>query len=619
MARRVKKTGKGEKPADKLRRTILSFATDKPERIDGEFQDILQFLRSAGQTPTPVQRFVLKLIYKIPLDDKELTIELWDKFKERLIRTVTEVGFFHWLKEQNQINIPDPKYHLREDVNFTQFVFPWGRRGGKSSIVGYILGYEMYDLLHYYDPHDFFGIISTDEIRVMSIGVTKDQAESVKSVATACIDGHQFFDKYKLQDSKDRISFKTQKNIDRGENEDELKERPGVVMATYPCNQRMVRSKGNMILVFDEIAHYIREMNSVTGDDAVVNAATPSQAAFHHDFKDGFGDRQLSKTFFISDPLDEAGRFHQEYKNCFDEDEMKNHLMIQMASRTANPGALTTEFLKGQWKDMTEREYLATFEAKFTMGITSFIEDESWLECFEEDREWLLHAKSRVWYYAGMDLGFSDDKAVISIVHRTNNDEIIHDYQAVFWPKEYQNEQELYDDFLKEAEAVYNTFQPRFTVADQWEGQGITNACKRFGLKITLVSITDRLHSAMAKLFRSKLRAKKFRTTNKEEGKSFREELVNLRKLERRLGIIRVEKSPGHKDDEFDSIIRACWAAEKLEERQHMGLEEVEFQFRVGRTAGAAPPESMRPMSEANQFRRGIPGRGYNRWGMRRR
>lgn len=594
---------------EQLRRIVQSHIPADTRSITSQPEDILTFLKNAGRRPTPVQRFVLKLIYKLELDDTQRDIEVWDRFREELVGVLTEVEFFQWLQERGLINLANPTDYLSEDANIWSVVLVWGRRGGKSAVCGFIAAYELYKLLHLWSPHDFFGVIDTEEIRVMTISTTEDQAKFVRNYAVSCIDGHPFFRDYKLHDNQERITFKTQKMIDRGLTEEELNERPGVVMATYPCNSRAVRGSGNIVIVYDEIAHMIRTDGSVMGDEQVVNAASPSQARFH---KDG---HIHAKTFYISDPLDEAGVFHQEYEQGM-ADKGKSYLVMQLPTVVANPKAVTSEYLKKEMTRLGEKGFQAAYEAQFTMGVTSFIESPEWLtNAFDPARFFTLRAKRGVWYYVGVDLGFERDKSAISVVHRTNDNEIVQDYLRVFWPEDYTNDEVMYADILDSLEAVYKEFEPRKTIIDQHEGRGMKFASSRFGLKIEYVHITEVKHSEMAKLFRSYLRSGKFKTSMA-DGETFRKELVGLRKEMRRNDIIRVQKPQGGYDDEFDATIRSVWAAidEEFVER---GVEQVKFERSVTAQSSARQVLARGVPSKQFDFRARLRGPG-NRWGQRR-
>lgn len=608
---------KEETFSDQLRRIVMSHASKGQHTIGQEPEDILTFLKNAGMQPTPVQAFVLKLIYKLPLEDSTKVIEVWDRFRENLQDTLTEVEFFYYLVEQELINLTEPDQHLGDDVNIWNIVLAWGRRGGKTAISGFICAYEVYLLLHLWSPHDWFGVIETEEIRVMSISTTKDNAKFVRNYAIGCIDGHPFFRPYVLHDSQERITFRTQKMIDRGVTDEELKDRPGVVLATYPANQRIVRGAGNIVIVYDELAHYIRAEGSVTGDETVVNAASPSQARFHKDCGDGRGDRMYSKTISISDPLDEAGVFHREWERGFKWKDPA-YLTLRLPTVLANPVAVTSAFLYDQKEKMTEREFQAAYEAQFVLGVTSFIESMKWLEdAFEDDRSFHLRGHRGIWYYCGIDLGFERDKTAISVVHRTNTGQIVQDYLKVFPGGTFEHETEQYDAVLEILEAVYHEFAPREVITDQFEGRGIVHAASRFGLKITLEHITQLKHSEMAKLFRTYLRSGKFKTSAV-DGLSFRDELISLRKEDKGQGVIRVQKTQGGYDDEFDATIRSVWAAAK-EEKTNRGLETVERErgLTIGSTAHMAKARPVIPGQSTFRQRarnNGLNRRG-NRWG----
>jgi hypothetical protein len=77
----------------------------------------------------PLQRLIVKCIFAVPIDYKPVMIDMWDIFREKITRTVTEEECLHILYEEGRCNIKDwrdiPKRGFNEATIFA------GRRGGK--------------------------------------------------------------------------------------------------------------------------------------------------------------------------------------------------------------------------------------------------------------------------------------------------------------------------------------------------------------------------------------------------------------------------------------------------------------------------------------------------------
>jgi len=106
------------------------------KRVKRNLVSILDFAEAAWGPQielTPAQRFSVKLIYKIPLDDKAKVIRVWDKFKENLLYTLTETEYRKYLNEEvGRLNLTHDMAHI--EGNFSTFIRCWGRRSGKTCL-----------------------------------------------------------------------------------------------------------------------------------------------------------------------------------------------------------------------------------------------------------------------------------------------------------------------------------------------------------------------------------------------------------------------------------------------------------------------------------------------------
>jgi hypothetical protein len=99
----------------------------------GKVVDIVEFARAPwglGINLTPVQGFMIKALYGLPMDAERPYIEIPDVLNSRrLYSPMTEVEFAKWSYEEGRCNIDfsDPNNWGRD---FYNFVMALGRRSG---------------------------------------------------------------------------------------------------------------------------------------------------------------------------------------------------------------------------------------------------------------------------------------------------------------------------------------------------------------------------------------------------------------------------------------------------------------------------------------------------------
>ena len=133
-----------------------------------------------GMRLYPVQRFIVKLYYHIPLDDREKTINISDMFNQEIVYRFTEKEYLKYLFDEGRCNIEEQDHDRRE------LVLAIGRRGGKTMLSSLFASYEIYRLLNLENPQEYFGLPNGDRIQIISvatsvfksIGLTKASALS---------------------------------------------------------------------------------------------------------------------------------------------------------------------------------------------------------------------------------------------------------------------------------------------------------------------------------------------------------------------------------------------------------------------------------------------------------
>lgn len=140
---------------------------------------VLQYAESTwglGMKLYPVQRFIVKLYYHIPLDDTEKTIVIPDMFKTKVLYRFTEVEYLRYLFSEGRCNIGEQD-HVRR-----QLVLAIGRRSGKC-VTGDTLVLTTGGIFRI----DELGTAPDEESVPVSIGVVQEAGR--RSTATAFYNG----------------------------------------------------------------------------------------------------------------------------------------------------------------------------------------------------------------------------------------------------------------------------------------------------------------------------------------------------------------------------------------------------------------------------------------------
>ncbi len=154
------------------------------DEFDPGFLTILEFIDRFKLLPNglfPVQRFILKMYYNIPLDavlpaDEQDRIRVSKTFRRDKVTELTEVEYLRHLYDNGRCNIRSQDFAPRREL-----ILVLGRRSGKSMLSSIISAYELYKLIARGFPQSYYGMLQSAEIRVLCIANDKAQAEIVYS------------------------------------------------------------------------------------------------------------------------------------------------------------------------------------------------------------------------------------------------------------------------------------------------------------------------------------------------------------------------------------------------------------------------------------------------------
>lgn len=408
-------TEKAEKSA--LIGVVDAFLDSK--RQDGDegeenFLNIIDFVDRFKLLPDglfPVQKFILKLYYGIPLDDflpasEKDRIKLTDKFNTKVLCEFTEVEYLEFLHEQGRCNIGKQDFSRPR----RELVLVLGRRSGKSMLSAIISAYELYKLLCRGNPQSYYGLPSSSEIRVLCVANDKEQASIVYGDIAGFVDQVDFFSSSIVNDTQTFMRFQT----------DEDRRRYGkgsrsTITATFKSSiAKGLRGRGIICYILDELAFFVND--GKTSAEQVYRAINPSLAQFSP--KNPVNKRMATgpsegRAISISSPDTRSGFFYKLYQRSMEGGKQsRNMLMIQAPTWEVNP-TLSSDYYEVEFsKD--PKAFVTEFGAEFSDRVRTWIEDPADLtDCVVEDHKPLARGNPRESFFAGLDFAVVGDGSAI--------------------------------------------------------------------------------------------------------------------------------------------------------------------------------------------------------------
>ena len=396
---------------------------------DSNFLNIIDFIERFKLLPYglfPVQKFLVKLYYSIPLEDKEKTIKITDRFNTKTLYNLTEVEYLHYLHDQGRCNIKEQDERIRNEL-----ILVLGRRSGKSTLSALFAVYEMYKLLCRGNPQAYYGLPAGNEILLFCVANDKDQASIVYNEMSGHIEQMDFFKFARANFTQTYIRFRTdadrQKFGERGK---------ATLKATFKSSiAKGLRGRGTILLILDELAFFVDKGNS--SGEKVYRAIVPSTAAFSP--KDPIN-RHIplgpsdGKVVSISSPDAKEGFFYKLYQTSMENSPAsRNMLMIQAPTWEVNP-TISSDYYEVEYsKD--PKKFGTEFGSEFSDRVRGWIEDSKDLtDCIIPDLRPKTRGIPRKPHFAGVDFGIVNDGTSVSITH-LNNGKIELAYHEVWYAK----------------------------------------------------------------------------------------------------------------------------------------------------------------------------------------
>jgi phage terminase large subunit-like protein len=461
-----------------------------------EVADIITFIEAPWGLNIkllPVQRFILRCFYNLPLEEHQKTIKVPDLTNERILYEFTEKDFLRWLYAEGRCNTD-----VVEGKIFQELVLAIGRRGTKSSLASFISNYELYKLIKRIDPNEYYSPART-AIYILNVAPTDDQAaivfDMIQNTAMQC----PFMKERSLHNTMTYFDIQTDADMKQ-----HGKPKASLLSIAGGCSSNSLRGRNAIVVIMDEMAHFLDNNGRFSGSE-VYKALTPSIASFRRD----------GKVICISSPYAKYGSFYDRFQQSYEETNIT--LMFKMYSAMVNP-TIPTEILAAA-RRRNRVGFMCEYGGEFSDSITAWIEDEAEFKKCVFPEPIPIKGVPETEYYMGIDLGFKNDGTALAIVHQDRKtNQIILDYANVWFSGSsdvWESDTSIYKDCRKyadksllvmsdivaEVKELYQWFPIKAAVFDQSNGYGLAELFRKEGMKqFEMLHFTDQINSDVYKV-----------------------------------------------------------------------------------------------------------------------
>ena len=607
--------------------------------------NILDYIESnwgLGMSLFPVQRFIVKLYYFLPLDAVNKTIRVTDMFNSRVLYEFTEVEYLAYLFSEGRCSIGQQDHERRE------LILAIGRRAGKSTLAGIFASYEVYRLLNLQHPQGFYGLPPGNRIQIISIGTDKDQAGILFNEVTSHLSRCEYFKPFIANNTQSYIQFRTPHDIDRygGTIRHEngkftsFNGKATIRVTFKSCIAKGLRGFGNIVVILDEMAHFQAEGQSSAKD--IYDAITPSTAAFSPKGEDGMPvalsdgttAQVESRIICISSPLNKAGKFYDLYHQAMAGGEgSKNMLAIQAPTWEVNPTVQTDYYRQKYHADPTT--FMTEHGAQFSDRVRGWIEREADLiACIDPLGVPKDRGIPRYPHEMGLDVGLVGDGTAVFITHAEGG-KIVLDYHeywqaGVDWREsnphlgghfscEYAKkiatvERLEFDEIAQWIIGLSKKFFIADAIFDRWNGIPLEQAFIKAGMRQFKSEFFTR--DVSSKIFQNAklmIYDEKLVLYDQPKGVNgkyspFIQELLTLQAVQASKNVVVVEAPDhaGYHDDMSDAFVRAVWLSAQKLSQHHISTG---HRGGMGNGLSAPPATVARYQLQRAKFHGGIPER----------
>ena len=358
----------------------------------------------------PVQKVIIRMIYRLPLDRTPNTVKVPDVVNEKILHSFSEAEFVQWLYDEKRCNYYDiPDRPIREGV------FSAGRRSGKTEMSSMIADYEIYKLLKRGDPSKYYGFPPQTNFSIINAAPSDGQSVEVFQKAHVRASRSPFL--------KDRMNAETATFFTMFTDEDIRtgKKHASLSFLTGSSSSNALRGKNAPVVILDEMAFFLDNGGRFSGTE-VYKALAPSTANFKDD----------GKVICISSPYGRFGQFWKMYEEGMEEGAGSPRLCFKMWTALINGANVPSDYLKTE-RRRNRVTFMSEFGGEFSDSISAWADDpEEFMSCVTMKEPPQIGSLENE-YFLGFDLGMKYDGSALSIVH-ADQEGIIHlDYSAVWY------------------------------------------------------------------------------------------------------------------------------------------------------------------------------------------
>ena len=568
-----------------LARIALNAGRLKDDSGERDVVDIITFIEAEwglSMKLYPIQKLILKAHYGIPLDDNPINSFSITDWKGDNERWFTEKTYLEMLYSEGRSNIKE----VTPGQERRNLILSIGRRSGKTTISACIAAYETYKLINKGWPQHYYGFTPNSMIQLISVATGKDQAGLLYQEVSGHFANCSFFKRYTANHTLSYARFQTPKDIeDFGPYHENPKARASIKVTFAACNAKGLRGAGNIVIILDEVAHFIEQGGSSA--DQVYDAVSPSAATFTP--KDEYG-RPIEgkdtpsdgRIILISSPLGKQGLFYKLFElGKTGGDAADNMLCIQAPTWEVNPTVPSGVFKEKYAQDANV--FFTEFGGQFTDRTLGWIDDvEDLYACIDPNLKPRSRGDARRPYFVGFDLGLVNDASAIAIVHLDEQHRIVLDYiaQIKAGEGEFADKARLeMDDVANWIHVLSRRFYFQTGMFDMWNAIPLEQALAKKGLQqLKGEHFTAPLNSQIFQNLKMMMWDKRlvlFDITDEERRKlqaagkevpdhlPYIEELKELQAEYKSKYIINVQapQTDGRHDDMSDALARAVWLA----------------------------------------------------------
>jgi hypothetical protein len=431
--------------------------------------DILTYIKAPwglNEKPYPIQEFIFKIIYGMPLDNTLKRIEVWDRTRERIIHTLTEEGFLEFLYKEDRTNLSlenhKKRWHpsLKKGDKFPYIVFRLGRRGTKTTMSQWITGYEIYKLLKRESPQAYYRFRQDQPIRITLVATGKEQAQELLAPARSAIQRSPYLKRFVESDTLNKISLATKAGRAAGL----PGATSGISVQASPCSAKSLRGPANILALLEEYGAFFWELKgSNKSDKAIWTALYPSVA----DFKDpdtGKGDGMI---LIISTPQSKDTHMFKVEEEI--RQKVRNGLILNIPSYWINPN-LDSQVLREAFD--TDRK---GFEQEFDARYLEQAEEAFTLEEIKAIHKPISSISGTTLpdeaVYMGIDLGLKNDGTAITLTAINSQGKsriVVHELYRCGLPP-YEKEKILpLNKIAERIDYLWNYWSVKGGIYDQW-------------------------------------------------------------------------------------------------------------------------------------------------------